>query len=87
MVNALPAEKAIVFVRYGPNHNPHMAFVYNDPDLANAKRWIVYDRGPENLQLLKLAPGRVGYLYDEGNSAISQYGPDGKEMPVIGTRR
>jgi hypothetical protein len=87
MVNALPAEKAIVFVRYGPNHNPHTAFVYNDPDLANAKRWIVYDRGPENLQLLKLAPGRVGYLYDEGNSSISQYGPDGKEMPVLGTRR
>ena len=61
----IPDPKSVVFVRYGPEHNPHLSLVYNEPDLADAPRWIVYDRGPDNVRLLRAAPGRAAYLYDE----------------------
>ncbi|NUO62167.1 MAG: hypothetical protein HOQ11_16355 [Gemmatimonadaceae bacterium] len=61
----IPDPKSIVFVRYAPDHNPHLSLIYNEPDLAEARHWIVYDRGGENARLLQLAPGRVGYLFDE----------------------
>jgi hypothetical protein len=77
-LGVLPADKAIVFVRYAPWHNPHLSLIYNDPDLANSKRWIVYDRGPvENAQLMKLAPNRKAFLYDEEHGVIGYYAPDG----------
>ena len=77
-LDVLPADKAIVFVRYAPWHNPHLSLIYNDPDLVNSKRWIVYDRGPaENAQLMKLAPNRKAFLYDEEHGVIGYYAPQG----------
>jgi hypothetical protein len=60
--------KAIVFVDYGQTHNAHFSLVRNVPDLSRAPTWIAYDRGPDDLRLLRLAPDRRGYIYraDEG---------------------
>ena len=66
-VAQLPAERAIVFVRYGPRHSPHRSLVVNRADWPTAKAWIVYDRGAENARLLALAPTRRGYLYDQAS--------------------
>ncbi|MFL5618266.1 MAG: ArnT family glycosyltransferase [Gemmatimonadaceae bacterium] len=67
-VASLPAEPdtAIVFVRYAPSHNDGLSVVRNVPDVGAARIWTVYDRGAENAQLLRLAPRRKAYLFDEG---------------------
>lgn len=64
-VAQVPAERAIVFVRYAPNHPVHLPLVHNEPDLAAARTWIVYDRGDDNARLARLAPERTLFLYDE----------------------
>jgi hypothetical protein len=63
-IATLPPEDAIVFVSYPPSHNPHLGLTRNEPDLASAQRWIVYDRGARNAQLRALAPGRAAYALD-----------------------
>ena len=60
----LPPGKAIVFVSYPPSQNPHVALTRNEPDLASARRWVVYDRGAENAELRALAPDRAAYRLD-----------------------
>jgi hypothetical protein len=57
--------KAIVFVRYGPYHKVYQSLIVNQPSLEGAPIWIVNDLGGRNVDLLKLAPDRVPYLYDE----------------------
>ena len=74
-VNRLPAEKAIVFVRYGPEHNPHLSLINNDPDLPSARRWFVYDRGPDNLRLMRTAPDRAAFLFDDANHSLHPFVP------------
>lgn len=92
VLGLLPADKAIVFLRYAPWHNPHLSLLYNDPDLEHSKRWIVYDRGPvENAKLMKLAPDRKAYIYDEEHRMVGNYSPDGitplaQTQPVAGSR-
>ena len=71
LVSAIPASKAIVFVRYRPNHAAHFSLVRNVPDLSSAPVWVVYDRGADNARLLRLAPDRVPYLYDDTQLAIA----------------
>jgi hypothetical protein len=66
----IPDKHAIVFVRYAPWHNVHTSLIANDPDLADARLWVVYDRGAENAKLAALAPDRAAYLYDEGTGAL-----------------
>ena len=66
----IPDRRAIVFVRYAPGHNVHTSLIANEPDLADARLWVVYDRGPENAKLAALAPDRAAYLYDEGTQAL-----------------
>jgi Dolichyl-phosphate-mannose-protein mannosyltransferase len=58
---SLPSEKAIVFVRYPPLYNTHLALTRNEPDSRTAPIWVVYDRGPENAALRALAPDRAAY--------------------------
>lgn len=69
-VASIPAGQAIVFVRYSPGRFLHRDLIANEPDLERARVWIVYDRGPENERLLKLAPGRAPYLYDEARRSV-----------------
>lgn len=72
-IDKLPAQKSIVFVRYGPDHNPHLSLLYNEPDLPAARHWLVYDRGADNLRLLRAAPDRAAYLFDEANHTINPF--------------
>lgn len=74
---ALPAERAIVFVRYAPNHYPHLSFVRNRPFFNEASRWFAYDRGTENARLIAAAPDRVPFLADESTERIVRLAPDG----------
>lgn len=75
-LRTIPFEKSVVFVRYAPSHNPHVSLIDNEPDLARARRWVVYDRGPdENARLMALAPDRVALLYDEDRGAMGLYAP------------
>ena len=61
------SDSSIVFVRYAPTHNDGLSLVRNVPDLRAARIWTVYDRGAENAQLLRVAPKRTAYLFDEGS--------------------
>ena len=68
----LPPGKAIVFVSYPPSQNPHLALTRNEPDLASAPRWLVYDRGAENAALRALAPDRAAYRLDAATMRIER---------------
>lgn len=72
-VAQLPGRQAVVFVRYAPSHNPHRSVIANEPDLARARVWLVYDRGADNERLLRAAPSRVPYLFDEASGVITPY--------------
>jgi hypothetical protein len=73
--DSLPGSKIIVFIRYSPNHSPHIGLIRNKPDLDRARVWIVHDRGQENSRLLSVAPDRVAYLFDEASGRIVLLSP------------
>jgi hypothetical protein len=64
-IDTLAGARALVFVRYAPNHLDGLSLVRNEPDLEHARVWTVYDRGGENELLLDLDPTRTPYLFDE----------------------
>jgi hypothetical protein len=66
----LPREKAIVFVSYPPFQSPHLGLTRNEPDLASALRWVVYDRGPRNAELRALAPDRAAYRLEAASMRL-----------------
>jgi hypothetical protein len=68
-------EKAIVFVRYGPNHRPLFSLVRNVPDLAMAPTWIAYERGRDDLRLMRLAPDRRAYIYHADEARLTRLPP------------
>ena len=72
LVDSIPERRAIVFVRYQPDHFPHHSLIDNDPDLAAAKTWVVYDRGVEDQRLMKIAPYRAAYVYDEASGRLTR---------------
>jgi hypothetical protein len=69
---SLPPEKAIVFVSYPPSQSPHLGLTRNEPDLASALRWVVYDRGARNAELRALAPGRAAYRLDAATMRVER---------------
>jgi hypothetical protein len=86
-IDRIPAAKSIVFVRYGPDHNPHLSLLYNEPDLPDARHWLVYDRGPDNLRLVRAAPDRAAFLFDEANHTIHPFVPARDTVVVTDTTR
>jgi hypothetical protein len=48
----------------------HFSLVENVPDLDRARTWVVYDRGVENEALLRLAPDRTPYLFDQARHSL-----------------
>jgi hypothetical protein len=68
------SDGAIVFVRYAKTHNDGLSLVRNVPDLRAARVWTVYDRGAENAQLLRLAPKRAAFLFDEASWTLRPLG-------------
>jgi hypothetical protein len=63
-------EPAVVFVRYAPRRDLHRSLVQNGDDPARLRVWVVYDRGEDNQRLLRAAPGRSPYLFDEARRAF-----------------
>ncbi len=75
-VRALPPDRAIVFVRYAPEHFMHLSFVRNEPFLDGARFWFVYDRGDaDNARLMAAAPDRAAYLADEATQRLTLLRP------------
>jgi Dolichyl-phosphate-mannose-protein mannosyltransferase len=72
LLRLVPGEHIMVFIRYAPNHSPHESLVTNEPDLNAARVWTVYDRGADNIRLIRLAPGRTPYLFDDAPRALVQ---------------
>jgi hypothetical protein len=75
LLDIVPDPRTIVFVRYAPNHNAHASLIRNQPFLADAPHWIVYDRGADNIRLMRLAPDRVPYLFDEATATVRRLPP------------
>jgi hypothetical protein len=67
--------RSIVFVDYGRNHDVHSSLIWNVPDLATAKTWIVYNRGSDGLRLMRLAPERRAYIFRADEGRITRLPP------------
>jgi 4-amino-4-deoxy-L-arabinose transferase-like glycosyltransferase len=70
-LEALPAP-AIVFVHYDPVRGVKGGLVRNPVDLNAARVWIVHDLGPRNAELMRLAPDRRLYLYDDARETMQE---------------
>jgi hypothetical protein len=69
--------KQLVIVHYGPNHNPHIDWVYNRADIDAAKIVWARDMGDrENLELL-------AYFKDRGAWAINADDPAARLVPYV----
>ena len=74
LLEQLPRTPAIVFVRDGPQHNADVSLVRNSADPAREPVWLARDRGDdENRRLMRAAPTRATYLYDEGTLTLREY--------------
>jgi hypothetical protein len=68
--------RSILFVRHAKWHEGHWSLVTNEPDFAAARTWIAYDRGDSlNAELLRRAPERTAFLFDENRPGIGLYQP------------
>ena len=76
LVASLPGDKAVMFVRYAPDHDAHVTFVRNSAHPQRERIWVVYDRGDvENAHFLDLSPDRTAYLFDESLGRTYAYDP------------
>jgi hypothetical protein len=75
LLASIPDPPAIVFVRYGPHHNPHRSLIENPPDHRQAPVWVVRDRGEDDRRLLDLFPERAGYLFDDDSWTLYRLVP------------
>jgi hypothetical protein len=72
----VPDSRAIVFVRYLPDHDANVQLVRNSAHLDAERLWVVRDLGAaENARLLAMAPTRVPYMYFERTERIFRYQP------------
>jgi hypothetical protein len=74
-VAKLPKKPNIVFVRYSPRRNMHIALVENRGMLPDAESWIVHDRGADDLRLFAAANGRTAYVFDEATGEFREARP------------
>jgi hypothetical protein len=72
LLRLIPSERSMVFIRYAPNHSPHESLVTNEPDLAKARVWTVYDRGADNIRLIRLDHSRTPWLFDDEHRVLVQ---------------
>ena len=64
VIDASTPARSIVFVRYSADHNPHLGLTGYSSDPHSAGRWVVFDRGERNHDLLSSAPGVPAFLLD-----------------------
>jgi hypothetical protein len=77
---------SIVFVDYGRNHDVHSSLIWNVPDLTTAKTWIAYERGPDDLRLMRLAPERRAYIFRAGEGRLTRLPPLRELEKIVATR-
>jgi hypothetical protein len=58
----------LVLVRYGPHHNADLDWIYNEPDIPNAKLMWAHDMGSQNGELFEHFPDRQVWLLDVDDS-------------------
>jgi hypothetical protein len=81
MLEMIPEERSMVFIRYARTHSPHQSLVTNAADLAKARVWTVYDLGPDDVALIRLDPHRKPYLYDEEQRVLVPLDSVGAPQP------
>jgi hypothetical protein len=79
-------EKAILFVEYGPAHNAHFSLVRNVPSLTEAPTWIAYERGRDDLRLMRLAPDRRAYIYHADRGTLTRLPPLAELERIVASR-
>ena len=79
-------QKAIVFVEYGPSHNAHFSLVRNVPNLGEAKAWVAYERGRDDLRLMRLAPERRAYIYHAEEGRLTRLPPLAELERIVAAR-
>jgi hypothetical protein len=63
--------RAVVFVRYLPEHDPNFTFVRNFSNPAAERVWVVRDLGDEqNARLLEQVPDRAAFIFDETRNQV-----------------
>lgn len=72
VIARLPTPRNLVFVRL---EKAPPALITNDADLAQARTWLVYDRGSENVRLQELVPDRAAYLIDVNAGTVTALPP------------
>jgi hypothetical protein len=78
--------RSIVFVDYGVNHDIHRSLVWNVPDLTAAKTWIAYERGPDDLRLMRIAPDRRAYIFRADEGRLTRLPPLNELEKIVVTR-
>jgi hypothetical protein len=78
--------RSIVFVDYGRNHDVHSSLIWNVPDLATAKTWIAYERGPDDLRLMRLAPERQAYVFRADEGQLTRLPPLAELEKIVAMR-
>lgn len=64
MVERLPEQPGILFVRYSPRVARNIAVVRNFADLSRAPVWVVHDLGDRNAELVRQSAGRAAHHFD-----------------------
>jgi hypothetical protein len=78
--------RSIVFVDYGRDHDVHSSLIWNVPDLATAKTWIAYERGPDDLRLMRLAPERQAYVFRADEGQLTRLPPLAELEKIVAMR-
>jgi hypothetical protein len=75
---------AIYFIRYGAPRSGRPGLIRNDPWLAQARDWVVYDLGARNDELRRLAPDRTAFLVDVDARSVTPLPPLSAATPPAG---
>ena len=76
--------RAIYFVRYGALRSGRPGLIRNDPWLADARDWVVYDLGDRNDELRRLAPDRAAFLVNVDARTVTALPPFSAATPPAG---
>jgi hypothetical protein len=64
-------DSAIVFVRYGPEHDPNHPLVLNSARGTRERILLAHDLGAANIRLIAAFPGRTPYRYDDTDGSLT----------------
>jgi hypothetical protein len=79
--------RSIVFIDYGSEHQPDLSLVWNTPDLESTKSWLAYDRGPDNIRLMRLAPERRAFIFSADDATITPLPPLAQMEKIVARGR